>query len=294
MDSFIDDEINSSNENEPVLLDIKDLLHSQTTNMLNQKEDGIYLQSNLKYLKPLDHFDEDNEFLIEKTQESRNETGNNQSNVFPNFLSLKQIFLKYKNLYNKLYVKTKNKLYKKNSNSGELPLHSSVFSEDCLNILANRLYYSKVTSYIYVFVFLLNVFILAYGFFVTSITRCMVCAEIFVLSVLLLEVSLRLIVEGKNYFDHFDGLFDVIITFISTLLFINSGDLRIFFTNQLTITKSKNKEIEEIISQGLMAIRFAIQLFRMITLVMHHKRVKSPSANIDFTLLNLPNQDTED
>ncbi|KOB85803.1 hypothetical protein PFDG_01347, partial [Plasmodium falciparum Dd2] len=95
---------------------------------------------------------------------------------------------------------------------------------------------------------------------------------------------------GTSYFYHFDGLFDVTVSFICLLLLLNSGDFKIFFLEN-KIVKTNKKEIEEIISQSLTVLRFSFQLFRTITFFMHYKRTKLPTDNIDFSLLNLPRDD---
>ncbi|GAB68413.1 hypothetical protein PCYB_132870 [Plasmodium cynomolgi strain B] len=98
--------------------------------------------------------------------------------------------------------------------------------------------------------------------------------------------------QGRSYFHNFDGLFDVTVTTMCFLLLISSGDLKVFYQSE--IVKTKNKEVEEIISQSLTVLRFSFQLFRTLTLFMHYARVKAPSENIDFSVLNLPHEEEEE
>ncbi|CRH03852.1 conserved Plasmodium protein, unknown function [Plasmodium relictum] len=288
MDSFIDDEINSADENEPVLLDISDILNLKRQKKKNIKEEINYMQKNLNFLKPLEEYDnyDDNEFLISKKENSRIINKENYSSEYNTYHL--NIYSKCKIYYKRTFEKLKNIFTNKKRDENFL-YYSNNFSSDCFNILANRLYYSKITSYLYIFVLLLNVFILVYGFFTKILSKFIVCSEIFVIFMLLIEVCLRLMTEGSNYFYHFDGLFDVTVTFMCFFLLISSGDLKIFY--ETSTVKTKNKEIEEIISNSLTVLRFSFQLFRTITLFMHHKRTKAPNDNIDFSLLNLPKDD---
>ncbi|CRG95804.1 conserved Plasmodium protein, unknown function [Plasmodium gallinaceum] len=286
MDSFIDEELNSADENEPVLLDISDLLNLKRQKKKNIKEELNYVQKDFNFLKPVEDNYDDNEFLITEKEKTRLKNKEYCSSKYTNYyLNIGSIC---KNCYKRTCKKLGNIFTHKRRDENFFS-YSNTFSSDCFNILANRLYYSKITSYIYFFVLLLNIFILIYCFFTKILNKFVVCSEIFVIFMLFIEVCLRLITEGSNYFYHFDGLFDVTVTIMCFLLLISSGDLKIF--NETSIVKTKNKEIEEIISQSLTVLRFSFQLFRTITLFMHHKRTKAPNDNIDFSLLNLPKDD---
>ncbi|CAA9990323.1 conserved protein, unknown function [Plasmodium knowlesi strain H] len=165
-------------------------------------------------------------------------------------------------------------------------------SFDFFHILANRLYYSKGTMYLYFLVIILNLFILVYTAYTKMVSLFVVLSEMFVILMLVLEVCLRLATQGRSYFHNFEGLFDVTVTIMCFLLLISSGDLKVFY--QPEMIKTKNKEVEEIISQSLTVLRFSFQLFRTLTLFMHYERVKTPSENIDFSVLNLPHEEEEE
>ncbi|KMZ97482.1 conserved Plasmodium protein, unknown function [Plasmodium vivax] len=179
-----------------------------------------------------------------------------------------------------------------NIKRGDGLFYKSHSSFDFLHILANRLYYSRGTMYLYFFVIILNLFILVYTACTRMVSLFVVLLEIFVILMLVLEVCLRLATQGRSYFHNFDGLFDVTVTTMCFLLLISSGDLKVFY--QAEIVKTKNKEVEEIISQSLTVLRFSFQLFRTLTLFMHYERVKAPSENIDFSVLNLPHEEEEE
>ncbi|ANQ10750.1 Uncharacterized protein PCOAH_00048420 [Plasmodium coatneyi] len=170
--------------------------------------------------------------------------------------------------------------------------YKSHTSFDFLQILANRLYYSRGTMYLYFLVIVLNLFILGYTAYTKMVSLFVVLSEMFVILMLVLEVCLRLATQGRSYFHNFEGLFDVTVTTMCFLLLISSGDLKVFY--QAEIIKTKNKEVEEIISQSLTVLRFSFQLFRTLTLFMHYERVKAPSENIDFSVLNLPHEEEEE
>ncbi|SBS95638.1 conserved Plasmodium protein, unknown function [Plasmodium ovale curtisi] len=82
MDSFIDEEITSADENEPVLLDIKDLLNLKEKNEKKSRKDKhLQIASNSYYIPKMetqDMSDDASTFLIHKEDNERN--GNNDKN----------------------------------------------------------------------------------------------------------------------------------------------------------------------------------------------------------------------
>ncbi|SOV83018.1 conserved Plasmodium protein, unknown function [Plasmodium sp. gorilla clade G3] len=328
MDSFIDDEINLIDENEPVLIDIEDLInlgklpkkkgnghvvknYEKNDEKLNNNKINEYMninnkinnfkkinnnyENNYTYEREIDDYN-DKDFLIYKegnlkkgkddiklkeySEYSISHISNNIYNTFK--MNYEKIFDKLK----KIYILRK----KKKKTDDKFMYYSDDISDDFFHILASRLYYSKITTYIYFLVIILNLIILIYTIFTNVLNKYVVCAEIFVIFMLYIEIFLRLLTEGTSYFYHFDGLFDVTVSFICLLLLLNSGDFKIFFLEN-KIVKTNKKEIEEIISQSLTVLRFSFQLFRTITFFMHYKRTKLPTDNIDFSLLNLPRDD---
>ncbi|SPJ12678.1 conserved Plasmodium protein, unknown function [Plasmodium sp. DRC-Itaito] len=327
MDSFIDDEINLIDENEPILIDIQDLInvgkvpkkkgnghvvknYEKNDEKLNKNKINDYNNINNKiniykinnnygnnyaYERDIEDYN-DEDFLIYKegnlkkgkdiklkeySEYSISHISTNIYNAFKKNYE-KIIFDKLKNIY----ILTK----KKKKKDDKFMYYSDDISDDFFHILASRLYYSKITTYIYFLVIILNLIILIYTIFTNVLNKYVVCAEIFVIFMLFIEIFLRLLTEGTSYFYHFDGLFDVTVSFICLLLLLNSGDFKIFFL-EIKIVKTNKKEIEEIISQSLTVLRFSFQLFRTITFFMHYKRTKLPTDNIDFSLLNLPRDD---
>ncbi|SCP06130.1 conserved Plasmodium protein, unknown function [Plasmodium ovale] len=294
MDSFIDEEIISADENEPVLLDIKDLLNLKEKNEKKSRKDKhLQIASNSYYIPKMetqDMSDDASTFLIHKEDNERN--GNNDKNsVYSSKWGAYYVRLCFhlKSYYEGIVKIWKNIFPNKKKKEENIYYYSNNLSSEFLNILANRLYYSKVTTYLYFFVILVNISILLSTFFANMVSKFVVVSEIFVILMLFVEVCLRLTTQGSNYFYHFDGLFDVTVTTVCFLLLISSGDLKVFY--QSSVVKTKNREVEEIISQSLTVLRFSFQLFRTITLFMHYKRTEAPSDNIDFSLLNLPKDD---
>ncbi|ETB59727.1 hypothetical protein YYC_03134 [Plasmodium yoelii 17X] len=301
MDDFINDEINSTDENEPVLLEINDLIKTKWRK--NRGSRNIYLNSSVYYYRPqlathnnvddlgdYNDSERDDECLLshEKISNHVNKENYDKKSFIYYF---KLIFLRSKltNYYEQGINKMKNVFTSDKKKENNFFDYSNNFPSEYLNILATRLYYSKITKYLYFFVIILNIYILMTTIFTQMMSKFVVISEIFVIIMLLIEVLLRLTTQGSRYFYHFDGLFDVIITIMCFLLLISSGDLKVFYADNTV--KTKKSEIEEIISQSLTILRFSLQFFRTITLFMHCKRTEEPVEKIDFSLLNLPNDD---
>ncbi|SOV82854.1 conserved Plasmodium protein, unknown function [Plasmodium reichenowi] len=329
MDSFIDDEINLIDENEPILIDIQDLInvgkvpkkkgnghvvknyeknneklnknkiineYSNINNKINNyKMNHNYGNNYNTYDSEIEDYN-DKDFLIYK--EGNLKKGKDKKLKEYSEYSISHIrnniYNSFKKNYEKIFDKLKNiyilRKKKKKKSDDKFMYYTDDISDDFFHILASRLYYSKITTYIYFLVIILNLIILIYTIFTNVLNKYVVCAEIFVIFMLFFEIFLRLLTEGTSYFYHFDGLFDVTVSFICLLLLLNSGDFKIFFLEN-KIVKTNKKEIEEIISQSLTVLRFSFQLFRTITFFMHYKRTKLPTDNIDFSLLNLPRDD---
>ncbi|SBT72186.1 conserved Plasmodium protein, unknown function [Plasmodium malariae] len=293
MDSFIDDEINNSaSENEPVLLNIDDLLHlkkSKKKSKNNRYTNYQYGSHTFRKIEEQDMNDNAHEFLLHKEENFKIPNKENTSMGSSKwYIYYTSVCSKMKNFFEKLINKLKNIFINKKREENFF-YYSSNVSSDFLNILANRLYYSRVTAYLYFLVILLNVFILIYTIFTKILSKFIVASEMFVILMLFLEISLRLTTQGSNYFYHFDGLFDVTVTTMCLLLLVSSGDIKVFYEND--IVKTANNEMEEIVSQTLTMLRFSFQLFRTVTFFMHYRRTKAPTDNIDFSLLNLSAED---
>ncbi|KYN95896.1 hypothetical protein PGSY75_1430000 [Plasmodium gaboni] len=327
MDNFIDDEINLIDENEPILIDIQDLIKSgkvskkkgngqhvvknykKNDEKVNKYKRNDYVNINNKinnykinhnyehnniYESEIEDYN-DKDFLIYKDGniKKRKDIKLKEYSEYSIFYYSNNIYNSFKNNYEKIFDKLKKKYIlgkKKKKTDDKFMYYSENLSDDFFHILASRLYYSKITTYIYFMVIILNLIILIYTIFTNVLNKYVVCAEIFVIFMLFIEIFLRLLTEGTSYFYNFDGLFDVTVSFICLLLLLNSGDFKIFFLEN-KIVKTNKKEIEEIISQSLTVLRFSFQLFRTITFFMHYKRTKLPTDNIDFSLLNLPRDD---
>lgn len=76
--------------------------------------------------------------------------------------------------------------------------YKSHTSSDFLHILANRLYYSRGTMYLYFLVIVLNLFILVYTACTKMVSLFVVISEMFVILMLVLEVCLRLATQVSN------------------------------------------------------------------------------------------------
>lgn len=69
---------------------------------------------------------------------------------------------------------------------------------EVLSIVANRLYYSKYTAYLYAFVFLVNAWVLVRCLTLSAVDLSVVVAEVFVTTMLLFEVLLRALVVVRR------------------------------------------------------------------------------------------------
>ncbi|CAD2093316.1 conserved Plasmodium protein, unknown function [Plasmodium vinckei lentum] len=302
MDDFINDEINSTDENEPVLLEINDLIKAKwrkdrgNKNTYLNSSSVYYYRPQLTVHNPVDDLgdyndgERDDECLLshDKISNHVNKERYDKKSFINDF---KLMFLRSKltNYYEQGINKMKNLFTNEKKKENNFFGYPDNFPSEYLNILATRLYYSKITKYIYFFVIILNIYILITTIFTQMTSKFVVISEIFVIIMLIIEVLLRLTTQGSRYFYHFDGLFDVVITIMCFLLLISSGDLKVFYADNTA--KTKKNEIEEIISQSLTILRFSLQFFRTITLFMHCKRTEEPVEKIDFSLLNLPNDD---
>ncbi|KFH12456.1 putative transmembrane protein [Toxoplasma gondii VAND] len=170
---------------------------------------------------------------------------------------------------------------------GEAPsLSLSAFSlvqwREALSIVANRLYYSRFTAYLYLFVFLLNAWVLLRCLTLSVVNVWVVAAEVFVTFMLLLEVSLRALVVGRAFFFKFENLFDVAVTVLCVALLCISDDL---WGSLADRDRPPPEEVDDIFRQSLTAFRFSTQLLRMVTIALHQKRSQLPSDDVDFSYL---------
>lgn len=70
--------------------------------------------------------------------------------------------------------------------------------KEVLSIVANRLYYSKYTAYLYAFVFIVNAWVLVRCLTLSAVDLPVVIAEVFVTTMLLFEVLLRALVVVRK------------------------------------------------------------------------------------------------
>ncbi|KJP86145.1 hypothetical protein AK88_04196 [Plasmodium fragile] len=343
MDIFIDQEINTSDENEAVLLEVDDLFTfknpppQRTTGKQKGRHGGHQggkkdatkcvqdgdTQVTTPHRDRGDIMDDPHEWLIKKEQVTEDNyeddledhlthheeegdmldadradentiSGKNRSKYNPSctYPLITYMYGRAKSYIRDMVHRVEDKLHGHVKRDDDFFYYKSHTSLDFIHVLANRLYYSRGTMYLYFLVIVLNLFILFYTAYTKMVSLFVVLCELFVILMLLLEVCLRLATQGRSYFHNLEGLFDVTVTTMCFLLLISSGDLKIFYHSEMV--KTKNKEVEEIISQSLTVLRFSFQLFRTITLFMHYERVKAPSENIDFAVLNLPHEEEDD
>ncbi|CBZ55900.1 conserved hypothetical protein [Neospora caninum Liverpool] len=170
-------------------------------------------------------------------------------------------------------------------------LSSLLPCREALQIVANRLYYSRFTAWLYLFVFLLNAWVLVRCLTLSVVDLWVVCAEVFVTLMLLLEVCLRALVVGRPFFFRFENIFDIAITVLCVALLCISDDL---WGSLAGRDRPPPEEVDDIFRQSLTAFRFSTQLLRMVTIVLHQKRSKLPADDIDFSYLEAQAREPHD
>ncbi|PFH38307.1 hypothetical protein BESB_006480 [Besnoitia besnoiti] len=159
---------------------------------------------------------------------------------------------------------------------------SLIHWREMLKIVANRLYYSRFTAYLYLFVFLVNAWVLVRCLTLSVVDFWVVAAEIFVTIMLVVEVCLRALVVGRPFFFKFENIFDIAVTGLCVALLCVSDDIWGTIAGR---ERPPPEEIDDIFRQSLTAFRFSTQLLRMVTIALHQKRSKLPTDDIDFSYL---------
>eukprot|EP01066_Platyproteum_vivax_P003801 Platyproteum_vivax@DN14776_c0_g1_i1.p1 len=142
--------------------------------------------------------------------------------------------------------------------------HRSTRWREFLSIVASRLYFSQNTSYVYGLTIFLNVIILIWSLQIRRPDMWFVFAESFVTMMLVIEVFLRFFMLGWSYFNHFSNVFDSILMGSCVMLLYMSLD---------TVRKrTEEEEVEDVLAQSLMILRFCIRLLRLVTFTLHARR----------------------
>ncbi|EEA06242.1 uncharacterized protein CMU_007310 [Cryptosporidium muris RN66] len=182
-------------------------------------------------------------------------------------------------------------LSKYNPSQLNLKYYNSTLSyEEITVIIAKRLYYSEISKFVYLTIFLLNIFVFFRGFignkcgdFISTVI------EVFITSFLLFEVIIKIFLMGNRYFIFKHNFFDFCIMLTCVTLLLFNGDIsRVFMYNY--IKKLNKKQITtDVIEQILTSARFLIQAIRTYTIAKYHGRTESTSGIIDFE--NLKNNE---
>jgi len=163
------------------------------------------------------------------------------------------------------------------------PLPNS--SGEFLFIMATRMYYSSMSTFIYAFVLLVNLFVIYRAVVTKDVDWILLLADCFVSFMLIFEIVLRVTISGSLFFQEACNIFDVLIAVLCITLLIGSKDL---WSTIVVVSKEEKEDHEntmDLVQQSSTAVRFLIQLLRTIPLMMHCRRSKLPSDQVDFSLI---------
>ncbi|CDJ40180.1 hypothetical protein, conserved [Eimeria tenella] len=157
--------------------------------------------------------------------------------------------------------------------------------------LCREVYSSVFLSYLYVFVLLVNGWVLLRWLSLAPVDGVLVAAETFVSFMLIFEVTLRSIVLGPTCFSSCAHIFDCAVTAISVTLFINSGDLQSLFRASRAPpvprgTSGASGAADDFLRELMTTLRIVTQVVRLVPLAMHQKRAKLPQDGVDFSRLD--------
>jgi len=135
-----------------------------------------------------------------------------------------------------------------------------------VSLIANRLYFSRAYTVLYVFMILLNVVLLIWLVLngTGQVTRGFLALETIVTCVLGIEVAARMLTQGKKYWERYSNWFEFVVLILCTITVVMA---------RTTHTLTMSEEVDEMVSWTLLVLRYVLQAFRLLALLRHRKRI---------------------
>jgi len=161
---------------------------------------------------------------------------------------------------------------------GKLEMHSV---GEFMRTMACRMYYSQRAKYVYGGVLLLSFVLLTQSLWMDDAATngvlgvLMFVAELFVTFMLNLEVTMRILILGRDFFRQRSNVFDLALA-VSCVVLLVLGHLT-------DLDDTLEQPVEDLFLQSLMLFRYGVQLLCIVTIWSSAKRPRLPEDDIDFT-----------